>query len=214
MMRLPRGIACAGEAVGVARAVEALVLVAHDPRDAAQAGDRAQDALADDRVLAHSSHSSPRSGPGLCRMRSGIADLADVVQQRGVADALDLDLVQAEPVGDGPGHVDDHRGVLARVAVALDECGGQRLDDVRLGAEGVHAAAGRAGRGAGAAVGAGAIQPAGGGGQQALDRGARAMGGHPGRDGDEAGVRDVVALELGDQALAADARATRPSCRA
>ena len=93
-----------------------------------------------------------------------------------MADALDLDLVQAEPVGDGPGHVDDDRGVLAGVAVALDERGGQRLDDVRLGAERVHAAVGRAGRGAGAAVGAGAIQPAGGGGQQALDAWCRSDG--------------------------------------
>ena len=47
------------------------------------------------------SHSSPASGPGLCRTWSGIADLADVVQQRGVADALDLDVVEAEGGRDG-----------------------------------------------------------------------------------------------------------------
>ena len=116
--------------------------------------------------------------------------------------------------GDGLGHLDDERGVLAGVAVALDERGGQRLDDVRLGAEGVHAALGRAGRGAGAAVGAGAIQPAGGGGQQALDRGAGAMRGDAGRDGDEARARDVAALELGDEPLAAGARAAQAACRA
>ena len=97
--------------------------------------------------------------------------------------------------------------MLARVAVALDERGGERLDDVRLGAEGVDAALGRAGRGAGAAVGAGAIQAACGGGQQALDRGAGAMRGDAGGDGDEARARDVAAVELGDQPLAACARA-------
>ena len=167
------------------------MLVAHDPRHAAHARDRAQDALADDRVLAHDVPLLAGQRAGLVQDAVGHPDLADVVQQRGVADALDLDLVEAERGGDGLGHVDDEGGVLAGVAVALDERGGQRLDDVRLGAEGVDAALGRARRGAGAAVGAGAVQAARGGGQQALDRGAGAVRGDAGRDGDEARARDV-----------------------
>jgi hypothetical protein len=163
----------AGEPVGVAGAVEALVLVADDARHAAHAGDGAQDALADDRVLAHDVPLLAGQRARLVQDPVGHPDLADVVQQRGVADALDLDLVEPEGARDGLGHLDDEGGVLARVAVALDQGGGQRLDDVRLGAEGVDAALGGPGRGAGAAVGAGAIQATGGGGQQALDRGAR-----------------------------------------
>ena len=123
------------------------------------------------------------------------------------ADALDLASSRPSPSATVAGHVDDDGGVLAGVAVALHERGGQRLDDVRLGAERVHAALGRACRGACAAVGACAVQPARGGGQQALDGGAGAMGRHPGRHGDEARVRDVGALELRDEPLAADARA-------
>jgi hypothetical protein len=43
-------------------------------------------------------------------------------------------------------------------------------------------------------------------GQQPLDRGAEAVRGDAGRDGDEARARDVGAVEVGDEALAAGAR--------
>ena len=69
-------------------------------------------------------------------------------------------------------------------------------------------------RGAGAAVGAGAIEAAGGGGQQALDRGAGAVRRDAGRDGDEARARDLAAVELGDEPLAAGARAAQARARA
>jgi hypothetical protein len=130
-------------------------------------------------------------------------DLADVMQQGRVADALDVDPVEPEGGRDGLGHLDDEGGVLAGVAVALEEGGGERLDDVRLGAEGVDAALRRAGCGAGAAVVAGAIQAGAGGGQQALDRGAGAVRRDAGRDGDEARARDLAAHRAGDEALAA-----------
>jgi hypothetical protein len=97
--------------------------------------------------------------------------------------------------------------VLAGVAVALDEGGRQRLDDVRLGAEGIDAALGWARGGAGAAVGARSIQAAGGGGEEALDGRPWAVGGHAGRDRDESGAGDVGALEAGDEPLAARAHA-------
>ena len=126
-----------------------------------------------------------------------------------MADALDLDLVEPEGGRDGLGHLDDEGGVLAGVAVALEEGGRERLDDVRLGAEGVDAALGGTGCGAGAAVGAGAIEAAGGGGQQALDRRAGAVRRDAGRDGDEARARDLAAVELGDEPLAAGARAAQ-----
>ena len=152
------------------------------------------------------SHSSPRACPARADP-AGHADLADVVQQRGVPDALHLDLVEAERGGDRPGHVDDEGRVLAGVAVALDEGGGQRLDDVGLGAEGVDAALGRPGGGAGAAVGTGAIQPARGRGQQALDRRAEAMRSDAGRTVMNPAHGISVPSSSGDEALAAGARA-------
>ena len=54
-----------------------------------------------------------------------------------------------------------------------------------------------------------AIEAASGGGQQALDRGAGAVRGDAGGDGDEARARDLAAVELGDEPLAARARAAQ-----
>ena len=65
----------AGEAVRIALAVPALVLVADDPRHVAQTRDRAQDALADRGVLAHDLPLAIGQGPGLCRISSGTPTL-------------------------------------------------------------------------------------------------------------------------------------------
>ena len=77
------------------------------------------------------------------------------------ADALDLDLVQAEAVGHGPRQLDDRLGVLARVAVALARSAVASASMTCAWARnGFDAALGRACRGACAAVGAGAVQAA------------------------------------------------------
>ena len=82
--------ALAAQAVGVAAAVEALVVVADGGQDVAVADDRRQDALADHGMLAdHSQISSADSAVGLVQDPLGQADLADVVQLGGEAEALE-----------------------------------------------------------------------------------------------------------------------------
>ena len=123
----------AGEAVGVAAAVPALVLVADGGRDVAEPRQRAQDALADDRVLAHELPLVVVELAGLVQHVVGDADLADVVQHR---DGLDLGhrpRLEPEPVRDGDRQVADGVGVLAGVAVAGLERGRQRAHDGLVG---------------------------------------------------------------------------------
>ena len=79
---MKRGDRLAGEAVGIAAAVPALVLVPHRLRDVAEARQRLQDPLADDRVLAHQVPLGVVERPGLVQDRVGDADLPDVVEQR------------------------------------------------------------------------------------------------------------------------------------
>ena len=86
----------AGQPVGIAAAVPALVLVADDPRDRAHAGDRAQDPLADHGVLAHDLPLARVERAGLVEDLVGDPDLADVVKERGRADVLDLVLVERQ----------------------------------------------------------------------------------------------------------------------
>jgi hypothetical protein len=123
----------AGEPVRVAAAVPALVLVADRRGHVAQAGQRSQDPLADDRVLAHEHPLVGGQRTGLVEDLVGDADLADVVQER---DRLDLGhFARIEP--ESPGHRDRQRvdgvGVLARVAVAGLERRRQRADDGPVG---------------------------------------------------------------------------------
>src|SRR4051794_12482100 len=76
------------QAVRVAAAVEALVLAADDASHRAEARDRSQDALADDRVGLHDLELVVGQLGGLVEDVVGDGDLADVVQQRGVANAV------------------------------------------------------------------------------------------------------------------------------
>ncbi len=57
----------------------------------------------------------------------GHRELADVVQQRGVGDPLDLVGLEAEHHRDAAREVHDLLGVLVRVVVALLDRGRQRL---------------------------------------------------------------------------------------
>ena len=132
MMRLPSGIAVAGEPVRIAVAVPALVLVADDASHGAHARDRAQDPLADRRVLAHDLPLALVERPGLVQDLVGDADLADVVEQRRGADATDLLAASASASPTLRGQVDDALRMLARVAVALLERRGERRDHVAV----------------------------------------------------------------------------------
>src|SRR5687767_6519312 len=118
----------AGQAVGVAAAVPALVLVAHDPRYAPESRDRPEDALADDRMLLHQDPLVVVEWTVLVQDRVRDADLADVVQQGRGLHAGDLVRVQGERAGDPDGQLHDCLGVVAGVAVALEK-GGRQADD-------------------------------------------------------------------------------------
>ena len=52
------------------------------------------------------------------------------MQERGGLDAIDLVVVEPEPAGDDLDELEDLLGVVARVAVALAECHGQRRHGV------------------------------------------------------------------------------------
>ena len=107
MIRASIGISLAGEAVRIAVAVPALVLVAHRPGDRAHARDRADDPLADHRVLAHHLPLAVVERSRLVQDLVGHADLADVVQQRRGAQPGDLVGVERERLADPRGQVDD-----------------------------------------------------------------------------------------------------------
>ena len=123
----------AGDAVRVAAAVPALVLVADRVRHRGEAGQRPQDALADDGVLAHQLPLLGVEPAGLVEDLVGDPDLADVVEQRDRADLVGRAAVQAEAAGDRAGELVDLVGVAAGVAVARLEGGGQRADDGAVG---------------------------------------------------------------------------------
>ena len=88
----------AGEAVGVAAAVEALVARAHELRDVGQRRRGGQDALADERVAAHERPLVLVQRPGLVEDRVGDGELADVVQLGALADRAHHVDVEPEPV--------------------------------------------------------------------------------------------------------------------
>ena len=80
MMRASSGICVAGQPVGIAGAVPALVVVADRRRRVAQAGDAAGHLLADLGVRAHERLLGVGQRPGLASIAVGDRDLADVVQ--------------------------------------------------------------------------------------------------------------------------------------
>ncbi len=95
-------------------------------------GHGAQDALADHGVLAHHRPLELVERAGLVEHLVRDRDLADVVQQRGLTHAVDLDLVERELLGDARGEVDHELGVLAGVAIALQQRLGEARDRVAL----------------------------------------------------------------------------------
>ena len=95
----------AGQLVGVALAVHALVGRAHDRGDALERRRGLQDALADDRVAAHELPLGVVERAGLVEDRVGDGDLAHVVQLRRLAQVLELLGQQAEPLADRDGEL-------------------------------------------------------------------------------------------------------------
>ena len=151
-MRAPSGISSPARPVRVAAAVPALVAGAHDAGHAGELGGGADDALADDRVLAHV---LPLVLGELARGvqdRVGDRDLADVVQRGGAADLEQLGVVEAELAPDGADEVGDVLDVLVQLAVVLGGDPQQHLvDGLVAGAPaaalvGVHALVGAAQR--------------------------------------------------------------------
>ena len=88
---------------------------------------RGEDALADDRVLGHDLPLVARERAVLVQQLLGHGELADVVQQRGVGDALDVIAGEPEHHRDAAGEADELLGVLVGVVVALLDRRGQRL---------------------------------------------------------------------------------------
>src|SRR5574341_2622997 len=105
------------QAVGVPRAVPALVVAADGADHAPEMGERCQDLRTDDDVLLDVLELLGGQRPLLVHHRFARADLADVVQPARMADVLDFFFAQAELGGDGGREVGDPRRVAAHVGV-------------------------------------------------------------------------------------------------
>ena len=92
-IRAPIGMSVADHARGIARAVPVLVMAAHDGHDGIRKVDQRQDVGADLDVTLHLLELGRCQPSGLLRIRSGIAELAGVVQQRRRLDRLEGQLV-------------------------------------------------------------------------------------------------------------------------
>ncbi len=123
----------AREAVGIAAPVPALVLVPHRFRDVAEARQREQDPLADDRVLAHQGPLGGVERPWLVQDRVRDADLPDIVEQRAGLDLGERLAAQPERTSDGNREVPNGVGVLARVAVTGAESHREGANDGPVG---------------------------------------------------------------------------------
>ena len=120
------------EAVGIAAAVPALVLRPHGGREVGERADRVDDPRADRRVLAHHVPLGGGQAAGLAQDRVGHADLADVVQQRDLADRGGVVGVHPQLGGDRQRELEHRLGVLGGVVLTRVERGDQRLAGGRL----------------------------------------------------------------------------------
>ncbi len=123
----------AGEAVGVALAVPALVAGAHERRDGLQRRRRADDALPDDGVLLDDRPLVVVQRAGLVQDGRGHRDLADVVQLAGAAQVLQRVRVQPEALADLGREAADVLHVLLEVGVVLAERAQQHAGGLVLG---------------------------------------------------------------------------------
>src|SRR6185295_15416957 len=121
-----------GQAVRIPLAVPALVLVADDASDGAHTRDRAQDALADRRVLTHDLPLPLVQRAVLVQDLVRDPNLADVMEERGGTDAADLLTAQRERLAHPRGQVDNALRMVPRVAVSLLQGRGERGDHVAV----------------------------------------------------------------------------------
>ncbi len=113
----------AGELLGVAGAIEALVVRGDDRHEVAQGLDGREDGAADRRVRAHEHPLVGGERPGLIQDRVGHADLADVMEQRAELHAPQLVTGHPHLVRDRSRQRSDPRGVAARVRIPrVDRC--------------------------------------------------------------------------------------------
>ena len=136
--------------VGIAAAVPALVLVAHDARNVSEPRDGAQDALPDHRVVAHQPPLLLGQCAGLVEDLVRHGHLADVVQEGRGLDLGGGRVVEPHVARHRAGQRDHVLGVLAGVAVALEQGHGERRHCVApvrvrgrlaVGGPGAHASA-------------------------------------------------------------------------
>ena len=145
-----------------------------------------------------STHSSSSRGPSLCRIESGIPTLPMSCRRAAVSTRCDLVRVKRQRLRDAHGQLDDRLGVVAGVAVALEQGGGQADDRVAarvvLRADVVEPVAHH--HRASAAVDAGAVDAAARDLEQLLGRLLTLPAGDAGRGGDAADRAGGCGLEL------------------
>ena len=109
----------AGQAVGIAAAVQALMMTADGRQHFAVANHGGQDALAHPRMAPDNAIFLRRQPGRLVQDGVGYADLADVVQHGGQAEMLALAAVQTEGGGEMQGEATHAPGVAGRVRIAF-----------------------------------------------------------------------------------------------
>ena len=115
----------AGQAVGVPAAVEVLAAGAHERGHRLQAAGAQQDALGDDRVVAHVVALLGGQLAGLAQQRVGEGELAQPAELRGEADVGALERAEAHALGDGLGQLRGAQGVVAGQGQGVGQGGGR-----------------------------------------------------------------------------------------
>ena len=125
----------AGEAVGIAAPVPALVLVTDGESDVRESGQLPQDPLADRGVLAHEIPLLVVQGARLVQDRIRDSDLPDVVEKRPGFHFCERSPLEPECRSDGDRQITNDIRVLTRIAITLTQSRCERPDDspVRLG---------------------------------------------------------------------------------
>ena len=119
-----------GQAVGVAPAVEVLVVVADDREQACSRAQRPDDALADDRMHAHRGKLPSVERSWLQQHRVGDADLADVVNDSAAVERVERTLRKPHLLSDASRGLGDAMSVPLRVRVLRFDRGREREDDL------------------------------------------------------------------------------------
>ncbi len=125
MIRDSSGICVAAEPVGVAAAVDVLVVVRDPTRLLLELG-RRDDRVADVHVSAHRADSSSSSGPGFRRIASATPIFPTSCRRPGEAEPLDLVGVEAKLLADQDAELRNGLAVVARARVLRVDRAGER----------------------------------------------------------------------------------------